>query len=129
VLELAHVSRKIIGQEGPQSVRRDAAHVLAELERKPLSKRIHQVEDVLTPLAQRGEFNAHDIDAIIKIAPELLSLNVGFNGSIGSGDDPHIHRNLLRRPDRTHLSFLEYAQELHLQRERELADLVEEDGP
>ena len=43
--------------------------------------------------------------------------------------DPHIHRTLRRGPHGAHLARLEDAQEPALERERHLADLVEEQGP
>ena len=41
-------------------------------------------------------------------------------------DDAHVDRNRLRRADRPHLAFLQHAQELDLQRQRHVADLVEQ---
>ena len=43
------------------------------------------------------------------------------------GHDAHVHRDVARRADRTVRALLEDAQELRLNRERELADLVEQE--
>ena len=44
------------------------------------------------------------------------------------GDDAHVDGDLLLSADRLDASLLERAQQLRLQLERELADLVEEQG-
>ena len=47
---------------------------------------------------------------------------------MGGGDDARVVVDLFVRADRPHLFLLQRAQELGLDRERHLADLVEEDG-
>jgi hypothetical protein len=48
---------------------------------------------------------------------------------VGGGHDPDVHRERTRRAHPLHLPELEGAQELRLEVERQLPDLVEEDGP
>ncbi len=45
---------------------------------------------------------------------------------MGGGDDAHVHLLDPRRSQRLHLAFLEDAQQLGLHRQRQLADLVEQ---
>ena len=47
---------------------------------------------------------------------------------MGGRDDPHVDLHRLRRADRPHLLLLQHAQQLDLQRQRHVADLVEENG-
>ena len=46
--------------------------------------------------------------------------------AVGGGDDAHVDRDRLGRPDARHGARLEHAQQPHLQLERHLGDLVEE---
>ena len=45
---------------------------------------------------------------------------------VGGGDDPHVDRKRLGAAQRANLALLQYAQQLDLQRQRHVADLVEE---
>src|SRR5579862_1391383 len=54
-----------------------------------------------------------------------LRIEVAMRGR----DHPYVDRNRLRRSDRTHLALLQNAKELHLQRHRHVADLVQEQRP
>ena len=48
--------------------------------------------------------------------------------AVGGGDHAHVHAHGLRAADALELLLLQHAQQLHLRLERQVADLVEEDG-
>ena len=62
------------------------------------------------------------IEILAKLAARLLRVEIAMRG----GDHPHVDRNRLRRADRPHFALLQHAQQLDLQRQRHVADLVEE---
>ena len=81
-------------------------------------------------LAQRR----HDERDAVQPEVEVLRgsgpcVDLGLEVAVGRGDDAHVDRVGVRLdPTRAHLALLEHAQELRLDRERQLADLVEEHG-
>ncbi len=67
-----------------------------------------------------------DVDAEEEILAEAALLDGRLEIAVGRGHEPHVERHLAIRADRAHHALLQRAQELRLQRQRQLADLVEE---
>src|SRR5207249_5777972 len=84
--------------------------------------------DVVATVAQRRQGDAHDVQPVEQILPEGTLGHRLLEVTVGGGDDPDVDGIRFGRPHRPHLHLLENTQELYLQRRRELADLVEEDG-
>src|SRR5207244_10912833 len=72
---------------------------------------------------------AHDVEAVPEILAEAARRDRRLQILIGRRDQPDVHLDRPRAADALELVVLERAQQLRLQRRRELADLVEEDGP
>src|SRR5512140_502085 len=84
--------------------------------------------NIFTSLCKRRQLQRYDVEPIVEILAELAG-NLGcVQIAMGRGNDTHVDRDRLRCTDRTHLAFLQHAQQLDLQREWHIADLVEEDG-
>jgi hypothetical protein len=64
--------------------------------------------------------------AMEEIGSKLSPLHHGIEVAIGSGNDPHVYRNLSLFADSEHTGFLENAQQLGLEGIVQLANLVEE---
>ena len=79
-------------------------------------------------LAQRGQPDLDDREPVEQIGAEALRVDLGAEIAIGRGDDADVDRQVVVAADTTDLAALERAQELGLEREAELADLVEQDG-
>src|SRR5262249_22206139 len=62
----------------------------------------------------------------VKVTPELTRLDRNLQFYVGRCDESHVHRDRLARPDADDLLLLQYPQELHLQVQRHVADLIEE---
>ena len=82
--------------------------------------------NVARPVTQRGDAQREDVEAVKQVLAEPSGGGLGGEIAVGRGDDPHID---LERPGRAqgqHLAFLQRAQQLGLQGERQFADLVEQ---
>ena len=83
--------------------------------------------NVLATLGERRQLQRDDVQAVIEILAELARRLLRFEVAVRRRDDAHVDRKRLRRADRPHLALLEHAQQLHLQRQRHVADLVQEE--
>ncbi len=84
---------------------------------------------VTDPLAQSRQLQPHDAQPIEEVLAEAPGAHFLLEVAIGSGDHPHVDLQRLDAADPLDLALLENAQELRLEVERELSQLVEEDGP
>ena len=64
-------------------------------------------------------------EAVVQVAAKALRLDLRLEAAVGGGDDPHVDWDEAVRTDRADLFFLERAEELGLQIQRDLADLIE----
>jgi len=83
--------------------------------------------NVLPPLGERRQLERHDVEPIEEILAKFTRRPLRVQIAMGGRDHAHIDRHRLRRADGPHFAFLQHAQEFYLQRERHVADLVEED--
>ena len=88
-----------------------------------------QERDVLAPLAQGRQRHREDVDAVVKILAEHAGRHALLEVAVGGGDQPDVDLGVAVVADAPELLRLQHAQDLHLQRERHLADLVEEQRP
>src|SRR4051812_17901612 len=84
--------------------------------------------NVFRAVTQRGHGDRDDTDAVIKVFAKSLLAHCGVKIAIGSSDHTRVDGDLLCASDRTHGTFLQHAQYLHLHGYAHLADLIEEDG-
>ena len=87
---------------------------------------MHQGLDVLGPLAQRRHAHGHDVEPVEEVLAEAARLHLGGEVAVGRGDEAHVD-DLGPPADLLHLARLQRAQHLGLDRERQLADLVDEE--
>src|SRR5205823_9748110 len=78
-------------------------------------------------LAQRRDLDVHDVQPVEEVLPKATLLDGFAEVAVGSGDDPHVDLDRNGCADGQDLLFLDRAQQLDLQVERQVADLVEED--
>src|SRR5437763_11904060 len=69
--------------------------------------------------------NSIYVQSDIEVFAKITFAVGGFEIAVGRGDHSHIHFKLLIAADRTYLFFLQEAEELGLQVERQLPDLIE----
>ena len=78
------------------------------------------------PLAQRRDAQRVDVEAIVEVLTEAARLDLALEIAIGGRDDARRDRDGPVAADAHHLPLFEHAQQLGLRRQRQLADLVEE---
>ncbi|GBC82933.1 hypothetical protein HRbin10_02071 [bacterium HR10] len=86
-----------------------------------------QRADVLAPLAQGGDVNRIDIQAVEEIEPEPPGLDGLLQVHVRGGDDAHVGLDDLIPADARELAILKHAQELDLRARTQLADLIQKE--
>ncbi len=127
VLQLAHVARPGVLREAAQRgfLQGQAASLLLA---EAADEEARQIGNVLATLAQRGQRNGHDVEAVVKVFAEIAGVDRRFEIAVGGGDDAHINLDRPAAADALEFTFLQHAQHLGLEGRRDLADLVEEQG-
>jgi hypothetical protein len=126
VLELAHVAGPGVAHQAVQGVVVDAADGLAERLPRAPDEVVHEQRDVLAPLPERRDLHAHDVEAVEQVLAEAPGGGLGLEVPGRRRQHAHVHPAGLRLADGADLLLLEHAQQLGLERQRQLADLVEE---
>src|SRR5205085_877089 len=85
--------------------------------------------DVLRTIGETRHDDVHHREPVEEVLAELLLAHRLLEAPVRRRDDAHVERDLLLAADATDRPTLERAEELRLRVERELAELVEEDGP
>ena len=127
VLQLAHVARERIAHQVHQRVAREARrrrHV--GVARDALEHAFADLLQVLEPLAQRRHADLDDVEPVVQVLPELAGQHLGAEVLVGRTQQPHVDRLLADGAHRPHRALLDRAQQLGLHRQRQVADLVEE---
>src|SRR6266852_1181134 len=128
VLQLAHVPRPGVPLERFDGARGEAQRLL--LPRVVPGEEVRREQGHVTAaLAQRRQHQRHHVEAVEQVAPEGALLDLRLEVLVGRGDQPEVHRFGLAPTHRLDRALLQHAEQLALQRERHLADLVQEDGP
>ena len=127
VAQLSGIARPGIGLEALQHACGDRQGRQAELRRELLHEHPRERLDVVDPLAQRRQVDAHDVEPVIEVGAELPGRDPLGEVGIGGGDEAHVDRDLAVRAHGADLAVLDHPQELRLERERQLGDLVEEE--
>jgi hypothetical protein len=123
LLELAHVVGPVVEEQGLGAVGRQAGRA-----RRPLEEEARERQHVLRAGAKRRDLDAPGGQAREQVGAEVAGLHLAVEIAVGRGDDPHVDSGGRRRADRADLAERQGAQELRLELERQLADLVEEEG-
>src|SRR4029453_1450243 len=93
----------------------------------PLDEEHDQLRDVGDPFPQRRHSHWKHVQAVEEIGPEFSSRYFLLQHPIGRGDDAYVDLHRAAASDRFELLLLQYAQQLDLHVQRQLADFVEED--
>ena len=78
--------------------------------------------------AEGRNLDRQHVEPVEEILAELAGGDPGAEVDVGRSDHAHIDRALIAGADPAHQALLEHAVELYLHRQREVGDLVEEDG-
>jgi hypothetical protein len=89
---------------------------------------VHERLDVLGALAQGGNPDGHDVQAVEEVLPEAPRLRLGREVAVRRRDEADVDV-LGPAADLLHVARLKRPEDLGLNREREVADLVDEQRP
>ena len=96
-------------------------------QRGAFDEMLGQRHDLARPIAQRRHANLDHVEAIIEVLAKALLAHRLFERLVGGGDDAGVDLRGRRAADPLESLVLQKAQQLGLQRGREVADLVEKD--
>ncbi|MNQ64764.1 hypothetical protein D3C85_791990 [compost metagenome] len=82
---------------------------------------------LVAALTQGRQVEDQAVEAVEQVLAEAAALHPFFQCTVGSTDDAHVHRQRLAA-DGHYLALLQHPQQAGLQRQRHVADLVEEQG-
>jgi hypothetical protein len=91
-----------------------------------LENRAGKHRDVLGALAHRGHPQFEHVEAVEQVLPECPGGNHRGQILVAGAHDAHIHAVFLAGADLAHAAFLQRAQQLHLHRQRQVRDLIEQ---
>jgi hypothetical protein len=107
--------------------RREELLLLLPLAEAP-EEEVHEDRNVLAALAQRRHAERHHVETVEEILAEAPRLHHRGEVPVRGGDDADVDRHRPIAADALDLARLEDAQQRRLEIERQLADLVEEEG-
>ena len=128
VLELAHVAGEGVAQQVLQRVAATASAPASRRHRAAMrSSTAAQIAGRSSMRSRSGGTTMlDDVEAVVQVLAEAAGLHLGAQVLVRGADDAHVDRRLGHRADRPHRALLDHAQQLALHRQRQVADLVEE---
>ncbi len=103
--------------------RKSRAAFLLEL----LEEVLHQQRDVFLPFAERRELHRNHVQPVEQVLSELSDGDEPAEIAVGRRDHAHVHFDRVRIAHTLELSFLQYSQQLHLQRRAHRSHFIEEE--
>ena len=101
--------------------------VLAVLLGEAHEEVVRERQDVARARAQRRHLDVDDVEAVVEVLAEAPRRDLVGEVAVGRRDDADVDLHGLVAADALERALLEDAQELDLDRRRDLADLVEEE--
>ena len=126
VLQLAHIAWPRMGGNRGVGGFGEAADAAAELPIESGQEVVGQQQRVAAAVAQRWNAHGDGVHAVEQIGAERALVDPFLEARVGGGHDAHIDLDPLPPADALDHLVLQEAQQLHLQRVRQVADLVEE---
>src|SRR5438093_570007 len=127
VLELAHVPGPVVAHEDVDRLGLEGLLPDAHVVRLLLPEAADQEQEVVAPLAQRGQVHGHHVETVVEVGAERALLQAARRVAVGGRDDAHVDADRLGAAHAQELAVLEDAQQLGLRPWTHLADLVQEE--
>src|SRR5688572_13814460 len=125
VLQLAHVTGPVIFLELLDRRRCKNRRLLLQLAREALGKMTGENRNIIRPGAERRNRNRKHRQPEKQSFAELFGGHARAEMLVGRGNDAHVNVKQLRAADPLEPPLFDRAQDLRLQRERQIADLVQ----
>ena len=126
VLQLAHIARKRKLLQPRQRRVRNALGLHTQLPRALLQKVAREHGHVLVPLAQCGQAQADDVEAVEQVLAETAFLDAPLQVLVGGGNHAHMGLDGRMATHAVELAVRQHTQQACLQVKRHVADFVEE---
>jgi hypothetical protein len=128
IRQFPDVARPVVGAQGVERLggNPDFAPLMAAAQVG--QQGIHQQRDVLPPLAQGRHMQGQHAQAVIQVGPECPVAHHGGKIPMRGREDADIHLAGLVLAQPLDFPFLQHAQQFHLDIQRHLADLVQQQG-
>jgi hypothetical protein len=126
--QLAHVARKVGGNQLGQSLGCQDGHRAAQPRGDLVGQRDDERRDIPAPLAQRRQLDGENRETVVKVGTKLATGHHGAQIAVGRRDDANVDGDRPRAADPIELAFLQHAEKLGLQGQRHFGDLVEQQG-
>jgi hypothetical protein len=101
----------------------------AGLGREAVEEVVDEGGDVAAPVSQRRHPDLDDVEPIVEVLAEAAGLHLRLQVAVGGGDDAGQNSDVGLAAHAPDLPLLEGPEQLHLDRRRQVADLVEEQRP
>src|SRR5512135_1083880 len=128
VFELSGVSRPVMEDEQFHCLGGYMRHVLVEFLPVFFEEVLGEMGDVLPPVPERLDMDREDVQPVKEVFPEGPLARHRPDVLVSRGYEAHVYVNSLFFPERSELALLEDPQELCLDREVQVAYLIEEDS-
>src|SRR2546425_2133685 len=128
ILQFADVAGPRVTCENVHGLGGDVFDLFVEAAAESLHEVADEERDVFVTLAERGDLNGKNVQAVIKIAAEGALGDQFRKIYVGGGDHAHVHALGAIAAEAFEFLLLEDAEKLGLQLVRNVADLVEEES-
>ena len=128
VLQLAHVARPAVGAQPLDGLGRDGEQRLLHVAAESLHEIVRERHHVVLALAQRRHRDREHREAEEQVFAEGPGRDRGLEVLVRRGDQAHVDVHEGRPAEPLEAPLLERAQHLRLQAQRQVADLVQEQG-
>ncbi len=128
VFEFSDVSRVIVVDKHIQDLRGYTGYILAPKAVEAFDEVFDEKRDVLSLFAKRGQFQSHNIDAVVKVLPEKSLFNEVFEVLVRGGYDTHIRLKAFCSAEWFVCSFLQKAKQPNLKWGCDISNFVEKKG-
>src|SRR6187397_2128708 len=89
---------------------------------------VYERRQILPPLPQRRHRDRKNVEPVVQVPAERASVHFLREVAVGGGDDQNVYSRRPRAAETLELSLLQYPKKVRLQFERQLANLVQEQG-
>jgi hypothetical protein len=90
---------------------------------------VREKEDIRTAILKRGWAKLDDVEAVVKVFPELVLLDSLHNVPVCGGDQSHIDPQFFVSADTQKRAVLKEPQQLGLERPAHIRDFIQKNGP
>ncbi|MNK63583.1 hypothetical protein D3C87_828030 [compost metagenome] len=128
VFQFANVARPTVATQFVLGTGADTDAAITQALAVGLDEMAREREDIAGTLTQRAQFQIDHVEAVIQILAEMAGIDGLLQLHVGRCQHPHIDGNAFARAQPHHFALLQHPQQLHLNRHRQIADLIEKQG-